>query len=204
MSFVWFLNEDVKGFVKRCRSFKEDIISRLARNRSTSGAEDISGSRNLGSHSGIASPSSWSSKSPTPGDDSGVEPTILINHRLKEVNLTLHFVESLIQKNCVELLGGSSNVMLDLMGCLLNDIKKMPSSDSAQFQSIVSQLKNVLSDFLTAIDALLLKEGYDDAQREVYYEKVHESIATSRDALSVSIYSVQIFFASIGIFEHLI
>lgn len=121
--------EDVKGFVKRCRSFKEDIISRLARNRSTSGTDDLSSSsgRNLTSHSGIASPSSWSSKSPTPGDD--VEPVTLISHRLKEVNLTLHFVESLIQKNCVELLGGSSSVMLDLMGCLFNDIKKMPSSD---------------------------------------------------------------------------
>jgi len=43
----------------------------------------------------------------------------------------------------------------------------------------------VLSDFLTAVDALLLKEGYDDAQRELYFEKVQESIATSRDALSV-------------------
>lgn len=134
MPFVWFSNEDVKGFVKRCRSFKEDIISRLARNRSTSGADDISssgggGGRTLTSHSGISSPSGWSSKSPTPGDESSVEPTVLINHRLKEVNLTLHFVESLIQKNCVELLGGSSNVMLDLMGCLFNDIKKMPSSD---------------------------------------------------------------------------
>lgn len=57
---------------------------------------------------------------------------------------------------------------------------------SAQFQSIISQLKTVLSDFLTAVDALLLKEGYDDAQRELYFAKVHESIATSRDALSVS------------------
>lgn len=128
MPFVYF--EDVKGFVKRCRSFKEDIISRLARNRSTSGADDLgNGGRNLTSHSGIASPSSWSSKSPTPGEDGNVEPNILIGHRLKEVNLTLHFVESLIQKNCVELLGGSSNVMLDLMGSLFNDIKKMPSSD---------------------------------------------------------------------------
>ncbi|CAL8088349.1 unnamed protein product [Orchesella dallaii] len=179
-----FVFEDVKGFVKRCRSFKEDIISRLARNRSTGGADELAGGRNLSSHSGIASPSGWSSKSPTPGDESSVEPVTLISHRLKEVNLTLHFVESLIQKNCVELLGGSSNVMLDLMGCLFNDIKKMPSSDSAQFQSIISQLKTVLSDFLTAVDALLLKEGYDDSQRELYFEKVQESIATSRDALS--------------------
>jgi len=48
--------------------------------------------------------------------------------------LTLQFVESLIQKNCVDLLGGSSNVMLDLMGCLLNDIKKMSASDRSVVQ----------------------------------------------------------------------
>lgn len=73
---------------------------------------------------------------------------------------------------------------------------KLSCFRSAQFQSIISQLKTVLSDFLTAVDALLLKEGYDDAQRELYFEKVHESIATSRDALSVS-------FIRIGIQNHL-
>jgi hypothetical protein len=43
--------------------------------------------------------------------------------------LTLQFVESLIKKNCIDLLGGSSNVMLDLMGSLLSDVKKTSVSD---------------------------------------------------------------------------
>lgn len=58
-----------------------------------------------------------------PSDPEITDPILLIARRLKEAYLTLQFVESLIQKDCVDLLGGSSNVMLDLMGHLLNDVK---------------------------------------------------------------------------------
>ncbi|CAG7719514.1 unnamed protein product [Allacma fusca] len=114
----------IKGLVKRCRSFKEDILSRLARNRSL-------GQDGHGHSPGVASPTGWNSDGDAllPGDIPGVEPHVSICHRLKEAHLTLQFVESLIQKNCIDLLGGSSNVMLDLMGCLLNDVKKASASD---------------------------------------------------------------------------
>ena len=57
---------------------------------------------------------------------------------------------------------------------------------SAGYQSGVSQVKAALSDFLTSVDTLLLKDHYDDGQRELYVEKLLGTLQTTREALVVS------------------
>jgi hypothetical protein len=49
----------------------------------------------------------------------------------------------------------------------------------------VSQIKSALGDFLIAVDVLLLKERCDDVQKELYFEKVLETLEVTRDALAV-------------------
>ena len=58
---------------------------------------------------------------------------------------------------------------------------------SAGYQSGISQVKAALSDFLTSVDALLLKDHYDDGQRELYVEKLLGTLKTTREALVVSV-----------------
>ncbi len=52
----------------------------------------------------------------------------------------------------------------------------------------MSQLKSALGDFLTAVDVLLLKERADEVQKELYFEKVLDTLKVTRDALAVSDY----------------
>lgn len=56
----------------------------------------------------------------------------------------------------------------------------------AAYQSTVSQIKSALGDFLTAVDVLLLKERCDDVQKELYFEKVLDTLKSTREALAVS------------------
>ena len=71
--------------MKRCRSFKEDILSRLARNRSL-------GSESPGNATGAGSPTGWNNGDLLQGDVPSVEPRVSISHRLKEVGLTFSTV----------------------------------------------------------------------------------------------------------------
>jgi len=76
----------IKGLVKRCRSFKEDIISRLARNKSLGKDEGPGGSGGRRMHTcaseGTSPTPVASDSSPTTASHS---PQVTLSHRLKEV-----------------------------------------------------------------------------------------------------------------------
>jgi len=61
------------------------------------------------------------------------------------------------------------------------------SISSAAYQGAVSQIKSALSDFLTSVDVLLLQDpSSDEAQRQVYFHKLLDTLKVTREALTVS------------------
>lgn len=61
------------------------------------------------------------------------------------------------------------------------------------YKHTVSQLKEAIGEFLTAVDVLVLKErGVDDdtVQKDMHLDKVLDTLQTTRDALAVSVPSL--------------
>lgn len=79
---------EIKGLVKRCRSFKDDLMTRLARNKSL--AKDEARKKRAAGATGVVSKGGWTSggTSPIPSDPDITDPIVLIAHRLKEVSPT--------------------------------------------------------------------------------------------------------------------